>query len=169
MKPFFVRVRFEPGLTVKRGRLLTGGESGSEVHAAAFLKQRLVILDRELLANPRELRRIWMHELYHFVWWRMRPGARVSWERLLASEIVRRAPGELGWSAEWRKQALRAADRRNRTRKWREYCCESFCDSAAWLSTGRPRHNEVTLPRPHRQRRAEWLREHIYNDGRSST
>ena len=29
-----------------------------------------------------------------------------------------------------------ARDIAGRTRHWREYCCESFCDTAAWLYSG---------------------------------
>ena len=163
MKPFFVRVRFEPLLRISRGRLVTHAATGAEVHAASFLRKRLIVLDSALLDEPRELKRIWIHELYHFVWWRMPPAARASWERLLAREITCRTPGELGWSAESRKQKLTARDRRERTRRWREYCCESFCDSAAWL-VSRGRHGEFTLREPHRTARRKWLGERLrYN------
>jgi hypothetical protein len=94
--------------------------------AAAFLRERRVVLERRL--RGRDLRRVTVHELFHFVWWRLGNPARASWEALLAAE---RSRGEAGWSAEWRKSALTEADRRNRTRRWREYVCEAFCDAAA--------------------------------------
>src|ERR1035441_9078694 len=62
-----------------------------------------------------------------------------------AAPISMRAGGELSVSAEWRKRALRAADIDGRTRRWREYCCESFCDTAAWLYSARELHEEFTL------------------------
>lgn len=101
---------------------------GVKMDAAAFLRERRVVLERRL--RGRELRRVTVHELFHFVWWRLGNPARHSWEALLAAE---RSRGEAGWSAEWRKSALSEADRRNRTRCWREYICEAFCDSAAAL------------------------------------
>lgn len=101
---------------------------GVEMDAAAFLRERRVVLARHL--RGRELRRVTVHELFHFVWWRLGNPPRRSWEALLRAE---RARGEAGWSAEWRKAALSEADRRDRTRRWREYACEAFCDSAAAL------------------------------------
>ncbi|MCA2964260.1 MAG: hypothetical protein INH40_10155 [Acidobacteriaceae bacterium] len=101
---------------------------GVEMDAAAFLRERRVVLARHL--RGRELRRVTVHELFHFVWWRLGNPPRRSWEALLRAE---RSRGEAGWSAEWRKAALSEADRRDRTRRWREYACEAFCDSAAAL------------------------------------
>jgi hypothetical protein len=75
----------------------------------------------------------------------------------LHREFKASAQGELGWSAEWRKQALEARDRRTRSRRWREYCCESFCDTAAWRYSGGPRHPEFTLPARFRAVRRAWF------------
>lgn len=119
---------------------------GSPVHAGAFLNRNLIVLDSALKTRPRELRRILLHELAHFVWRRLGNPRRLSYERLLANEFEQGVSGELGWSSEWRKQELSPADRNQRTRKWREYCCESFCDSAAWFHSGIGRHPEWTLP-----------------------
>lgn len=99
---------------------------GVKMDAAAYLRERHVVLERRL--RGRELRRVTVHELFHFVWWRLGNPARLSWEALLLAE---RSRGEAGWSAECRKKALSDGDRRNRTRRWREYVCEAFCDSAA--------------------------------------
>ena len=101
---------------------------GVEMDAAAFVRERRVVLVRRLRGAA--LRRVTVPELFHFVWWRLGNPARHSWEALLLAE---RARGEAGWSAEWRKAALSDADRRHRTRRWREYACEAFCDSAAAL------------------------------------
>jgi hypothetical protein len=126
---------------------------GTPVHAAAFLPKRLVILETSLRRNPSELKRIWLHELFHFVWWRLGNPDRRSWEHVLLRE---RSVGELGWSAEWRKKLLTAADRDLRTRKWREYCAESFCDTGAWIGLGSPVHPEATLAARAKQLRQRW-------------
>ena len=124
------------------------------MHAATFLRQRLVVLDRELVHFPGELKRIWIHELYHFVWWRASNRTRHSWEQLLLSEKNR---GELGWSAQWRKNKLTRTDRELCTRAWRDYCCESFCDTAAWILCAMPKHPEATLAARAGQARTRWF------------
>jgi len=80
-----------------------------------------------------------------------------SYERLVAGELGRSALGELGWSAEWRKGKLVRRDRTARTRRWREYCCESFCDTAAWVYAGVERHEEFTLATRLRAARRKWF------------
>ncbi len=138
-----VRLERRPGLRDKHG----------SVHAAAFLRERRIAFD----CTARELPRIFVHELFHFVWLRAGNGCRWSYERLLEEELRSRARGELGWSAEWRKVELTRLDRRDRTRRWREYCCESFCDTAAWLYSGMGGHDEFTLSERCRKRRREWF------------
>ncbi len=128
------------------------------VHAGSFLRKGEIVLDQALLGSPGELSRILIHELFHFLWTRLGNEARRSYEELVASECRRRAPGELGWSAEWRKRALTARDRRERTRRWREYVCESFCDTAAWFHRGGGRHGEFTLAAAERAARRAWFR-----------
>jgi hypothetical protein len=86
--------------------------------------------------------------------------ARRSWETLLAAE---RGSGELGWSAEWRRDALTARDRPQRTRRWREYCCEAFCDTAAWLWSGVSRHPEFTLSERYCAARRRWFAVNVEN------
>jgi len=112
------------------------------------------VLDAALRRHPCELRRILIHEIYHFVWVRLNNSRRRSWEAVLAAE---QGNGELGWSAEWRRRALRPRDVTLRSRRWREYCCESFCDTAAWLLAGLRDHEEFTLRPSFRARRAEWF------------
>ena len=68
-----------------------------------------------------------------------------------------RIRGELGWSAERMKAGLSRADRTRRTRAWREYVCESFCDSAAWLLAGSAGNEEFTLPAAARRARRVWF------------
>ena len=154
-------MRFRPGLTAHRGKLLSKRNAGSAVHAGTFPRKREMVLDRELLEKPSELARIFVHELFHFAWVRLGNTRRRSFETLLASEFGARARGELGWSAESRKHALTPRDRRLRTRHWRAYVCESFCDSAAWLYAGIARHQEFTLAPRFRAARRAWFREYI--------
>jgi len=127
------------------------------VHAGAFLRQRRIVFDAETAADPDEFARIFVHEIFHFVWLRLGNPRRWSYESLLREEMRGRARGELGWSAEWRKRALANRDTGRRTRRWREYVCESFCDTAAWLFAGVEAHREFTLGRRFRIRRRQWF------------
>src|SRR4026209_946003 len=111
-------------------------EAGEPAHAATFLRERRIVPETQLRRSRREFSRILVHELFHFVWLRLGNAKRRRYEDLLAAEIRKGVRGELGWSAEWRKLRLRARDWNRRTRRWREYCCESFCDTAAWLYAG---------------------------------
>ena len=153
-----IQITFLPELKVRRGKLLSGKtEPGREVHAGCFLRQRRIVLDAALKTKPRELARILTHELFHFAWLRLGNPQRRRYEDLLQVEIRRRVRGELGWSAERMKTALSSADRSRRTKRWREYVCESFCDSAAWLLAGRGRNDEFTLPLVARRARRAWF------------
>jgi hypothetical protein len=141
---------------VRSGKL---APRGTAVHAATFLRERRIVLDRELLRRPGELRRIFVHELFHFVWWRLGNPRRLAWEAVLAGEMARRARGELGWSAEIRKDKLTARDVEERTRAWREYCCESFCDTGASILLMARKHEEFTLAARYRAARERWFRQ----------
>jgi len=138
-----LRIQRTRGLEDRRG----------PVHAGAFLRERLIAFD----CSAAEFPRIFIHELFHFVWLRAGNPARRSYEDLVRSEWRVGAHGELGWSAEWRKLALRAQDVRARSRRWREYCCESFCDTAAWLYSGVGGHAEFTLAGCFRRSRRAWF------------
>ncbi|MCX6627239.1 MAG: hypothetical protein NTW28_06380 [Candidatus Solibacter sp.] len=140
-----VRVDVVRGLRDRRG----------PVHAGAFLRERRIALD----CTRAEFPRIFVHEVGHFIWLRLGNAARRSFEDVVRAELAARARGELGWSAEWRKNALRAEDIAGRTRRWREYCCESFCDTAAWLYSGLERHEEFTLGARRRRQRRTWFAE----------
>jgi hypothetical protein len=117
----------------------------ADFHAATFLHRRLILLDQPLLRDKRECERILAHEIFHFVWWKA-PRIRKDYEVLIRREFAAQTPGEMGWSADWRKRALRAGDAPNNSRRFREYLCESFCDSCACLLLGISRHEEITLP-----------------------
>jgi hypothetical protein len=122
--------------------------------AATSIPKRLILLDREVLEKRGDFERILIHEIFHFAWVRLSNASRRDWEKLLASE---KAPGELGWSAEWRKMKLDASDARLRSSKWRRYARESFCDSAAWLYADLRTHDEFTLPAALRRVRKHWF------------
>jgi hypothetical protein len=141
------RIESAPGLRDRHG----------PVHAGAFLRERRIAFD----CTHAEFPRIFVHELFHFVWLRAGNPVRHSYEELLLREQAARARGELGWSAEWRKRALTAHDIERRTRRWREYCCESFCDTAAWRYSGTAEHEEFTLSRRQRDFRQQWFVETI--------
>jgi hypothetical protein len=152
-----VRVRFWPELTADGRHLYSNRPHGQPVFAGSFIRKREIILDEELKRQPRELARILVHELFHFAWVRLGNPSRRSFEALLRLEWKQRARGELGWSAELRKNRLSRSPVA-RSPLWRDYLCESFCDTAAWLYSGVRRHPEYTLAARHRKRRAEWFR-----------
>ena len=152
-----IRVEFRPSLTSWRGKLLSGVPRGESIHATSFLRKRLIVLDSELARDWPELSRILVHELFHFAWVRLGNPRRLSYEDLLRGELECRARGELGWSAEWRKKALTPKDIHTRSRKWREYAVESFCDTAACLYSDCGQHGEYTLKSRWRQRRTHWF------------
>ncbi len=142
-----VRIQIARGLCDRRG----------PVHAGTFLRGRCMRFD----CTRAEFPRIFVHELFHFVWLRAGNPVRRAFEDLVVEEMRAGARGELGWSAEWRKEALSGRDVRIRSRRWREYCCESFCDTAAWLYSGTGLHEEFRLGRLFRQRRRVWFRKAI--------
>jgi hypothetical protein len=141
------------GAPIKIQRARGGADWRGDVHAGSFLRERRIIFD----CTRKEFPRIFVHELFHFVWLRIGNATRREYETLLAGEFEEGARGELGWSAEWRKAAMGPRDRPTRSRRWREYCCESFCDSAAWLFSGMRGHAEFTLAARFGLRRRHWL------------
>jgi len=160
-----IGIRFLPALTVGSGKLYSQRSCGQPVYAGSYIRKREIVLDRELQHGSSELARILTHELFHFAWVRLGNSARRSYENLLRREFKRHARGELGWSAESRKSAFARtphAGYHDRLR-WREYLCESFCDTAAWLYSGVRRHREFTLGGRHRKLRAAWFRETFRN------
>jgi hypothetical protein len=129
---------------------------GSHI-AATSIPGRLILVDAAVLARRGEFERILIHELFHFAWVRLSNQKRRAWEQVLEREWRAQVAGELGWSAEWRKDALTRADARRRTPRWRRYACESFCDTAAWLFAGLRTHDEFTLAAGFRRLRRQWF------------
>jgi hypothetical protein len=142
-----VTVRYRPNLL---------DTAGQEAHAATFIRRRVIVLDTELKGDSAGHERILLHEFFHFVWVRLGNAKRLAWEGLLHRELAGGARGEAGWSAEWRKQRLSGDDIAGRSRKWREYCCESFCDTGSLVAGAQS--EEVTLGRLRLERRRAWFR-----------
>ena len=138
-----------------RGGLRDGG--GNDAYAETDIRRRVIVLDPELKENAREHRRVLLHEYFHFVWARLGNPQRWAWEEHLHTEWRERAHGEAGWSAEWRKKNLSDSDVRLRSKRWREYCCESFCDTASSRYSGVD--SEVTLSKLRWKARAAWFKD----------
>jgi hypothetical protein len=130
--------------------------AGNPAHAATFVRRRIIVMDPTLKESPREHLRILLHEYFHFAWVRLGNQRRCAWEAFLRAELAARVRGEAGWSAEWRKAKLSRRDVLKRTRLWRDYCCESFCDTAAWIESRVD--SEVTLALTRRRARRAWFR-----------
>lgn len=144
--------------------MLSSAGRGTPVYAASDIRRNTMVLDSDLLVDRREFERILLHEAHHFIWAHMGYRARRTYEDIVAAE---RSRGELGWSAEKRKIKLTEADRQQRTRKWRDYVCESFCDTGAWYYARSRKHPEWTLAPLFRERRARWFREYFGGASRS--
>jgi hypothetical protein len=148
------------GKAIVIGRSTGLGDRNGASHAISFVRRR-----RILFACVRaEFPRIFVHEVFHFVWLRLGNAARNSFGQMLAAEIESGARGELGWSAEWRKRKLTVADVSDQTRFWREYCCESFCDTGAWIFCGIAQHDEFTLADRCRKVRRDWFGQTLGGD-----
>jgi hypothetical protein len=63
-----IQVSFMPMLTAYRGELLSKSHKGDAVYAGTFLRKRRIILEEQMLRTPRVLERIFVHEVFHFVW-----------------------------------------------------------------------------------------------------
>ncbi|MGH9660018.1 MAG: hypothetical protein ACRD96_15830, partial [Bryobacteraceae bacterium] len=114
-----IEIAFLPALRSRRGKLLSGHRDGVEIHAASFVRQRRIVFDTALLRRPRELERIFVHELFHFAWVRLGNASRREYEEVVADEIRRGLSGETCWSGETRKVRLDGHAARRRTRRWR--------------------------------------------------
>lgn len=133
---------------------------GATVHAQTDIRKRVIALDEDLAGHPAELARILIHEVFHFAWVRLGNIRRSEYADIIAREFTQGARGELGWSSEHRKIALRGTAVLQPVHpKWREYICESFCDTAAWRYSGLADHDEFTLSQRYRRTRALWFAE----------
>jgi len=155
-----INIRFLPELSAGSRKLYSHRPYGQPVYAATFIRKRQIVLDQALEHDSRELTRILIHELFHFVWVRLSNRHRKSFSVLLARELSEHARGELGWSAEMRKSRLPRTPQsaQHERGRWRDYVCESFCDTAAWFYSEIGRHKEFTLATRHRKRRGDWFR-----------
>ncbi len=117
------------------------------MHAASFIRRREIVLEAELLTKP-TLEQILVHEIFHFVWVRLSNATRAGFSALLAEELRGHARGEVGESAAVRKQVDRNS---------RDYVCESFCDTAAWLYGARSERRNATLAQRWQTRRRLWF------------
>jgi hypothetical protein len=128
------------------------------VYAASFIRQRRIVLENSLLADTTALRFIFVHELFHFVWVRLGNRTRGEYSALLLEEIARGARGELGESSGIKKAEI--AQHRQvspLSPLWRDYLCESFCDSAACIFTRAPGHRGTTLAKRWTAIRRHWF------------
>lgn len=156
-----IRVCFQPNLH-SVGREILSVNRGQPIHGASHLRKREIILDTALRQRPGELRRILIHELFHFAWVRLSNETRRSYAELVIGEFEKGARGELGWSADYRKDEFRRTAEGDRNeQRWRDYVCESFCDTAAWFFSGLRSHPEFTLTKQHRRGRARWFGEYF--------
>jgi hypothetical protein len=156
-----ILVSFRPCLTAHRGKLLSKSMKGDAVYAGSFLRKRRIVLEQQMLRTPRLLERIFVHEVFHFVWHRLGSRLRASYEETVAAEFERGARGELGWSSESLKVKITEFDCAERSRRWKDYVCESFCDTAGWLFGSARPYSEMTLARRHRDLRRRWFQENL--------
>lgn len=147
LKGAAIEISMRPKLTTHDGKLLSGSLSGKAVHAACFVRKREIVLETALGRNAAMLRLIVIHEIFHFVWARLGNALRQSFAAVLRTEAERGARGELGESAAIHKDKARS----------KEYLCESFCDTAAWMYAGVEEHAEFTLARRWRNKRRAWF------------
>lgn len=154
-----IRIYAGRKLRAHRGKLRSGAqEPGNAIYATSFVRKREIVFDEELVEDVDLLRLIFVHELFHFVWPRLSNRARSEFGRLIAREVQGRTRGELGESAEVGKSALATAEVNLGSRAWREYVCESFCDTAAWLYAGVSQHSSFRLAERWKKRREEWFK-----------
>jgi hypothetical protein len=149
-----------PPLAGRPIRVAVHGSLGA-YHASSSIRRRVIFLDSGVFARHGEFERILLHEIFHFAWVRLSNAKRREWENLLRAELGRRVPGELGWSSEWRKNALLRASARLRDSRWRRYACESFCDTGAWLFAGIRVHDEFTLAARAKYQRHGWFHRQV--------
>ncbi len=142
-----MQVSTRPHLKVHRRKLLSGArQPGTPVHAASFIRRREIVLESQLLAHPGKLKLVLVHELFHFVWPRLGNQRRHSFAALLTAELAAHAKGEIGESAAGAKPGPR-----------KNYVCESFCDTAAWLYAGVEKSPDFALALRWQKKRKAWF------------
>lgn len=147
-----------PSLSAYRGKLLFGAGIGTPVHAAAFIRKRAVVLEADLFSEADRLRSVLIHEIFHFVWARLGNRQRRAFADLLRNEMQGRARGEVGESSGVKKQSLqKRVSLGPSSRLWRDYVCESFCDSAAAFFSGETANEHFTLAERWAKRRYQLL------------
>jgi hypothetical protein len=162
-----VQVAFWPELTAHRGNLLSRADRGTPVYAATFIRRRQIVLDTSLLEDAAALRFIFVHELFHFVWVRLGNRMRDEYSQLLLRETARNGRGELGESSLVKKAELRRhGESSPSSALWRDYICESFCDSAAYIFTGAPVHAGLKLATRWTAIRRDWFEGNLHHGGR---
>jgi hypothetical protein len=150
-----IHLRLERNLRAVKGKLQLGGIQGRELDGASFIRQREIVL-ADSLSQP-EHRRVLLHELFHFVWVRLSNQQRRSYEELLRSEMDRGVIGELSWPSFQAKERLNKQDWSTRSKGWRGYACESFCDTCSWYWRGMPGEGESAFPKIERTVRKRWV------------
>ena len=100
---------------------------------------------------------ILVHEIFHFVWPRLGNEARRQFAAILCREWQNRGRGELGESSAVKKTLISLGSPGQHGRLWRDYVCESFCDTAAWLYSGISNHEFFSLANRWKQRRKSWF------------
>jgi hypothetical protein len=153
-------------LTAYKGKLLSKSHKGDAVYAGSFLRKRRIVLEEQMLKTPRVLERIFVHEVFHFVWSKAPKALRESYSKLIAGEMHSGVRGELGWSAESMKLKLTPEDLAEHSRRWKDYACESFCDTAGWYFGTSRRYSEMTLGREPRRCRIRWVRQNLIGRSR---
>lgn len=163
-----VQVAFLPELTAYRGKLLSGvADRGTPVHAATYIRERRIVLETSLLSDPSALRFIFVHEVFHFAWVRLGNRKRDEYSQLLLGEIARKARGELGESSAVKKEEIRQkTEGLPQSALWRDYICESFCDSAACIFTGAPVHDGEKLGKAWTAIRRDWFQMNLDGERR---
>ncbi len=123
------------------------------MHAASYIRERSIVLESCLLKNRSLFRFILVHELFHFVWVRLNNAKRAEFGQILSRERKSKAKGELGESSEARK----AQRPEPGSALWKDYACESFCDTAAFFYSGVNRCSTTALSDPWLSRRKRWF------------
>lgn len=154
------RILLEASRDGRRGLRVAGDCS---TQAVSYVRERVLVLHRRLLRQRWLGQRLFYHELCHFLWPRLAAGARRRYLKHLRRELAQAVRGELGYSAQDRKR--RRLRRVRSGSAWREYACESFCDTGAYALAraaglgARLRSVEFTLAPRHRPGRlAAWQR-----------